>query len=193
MSDPFRSELDAAHRRIEKLETEHAARVSELEKENARLRERVIGLEPAPSRTGTGRAFAAFSMIILGVSLAFGMIFARIARAPSIGPATLETTLELPEGDPVPAAVSGDFDLKQTAYALGHVHIEDCVSPGDAHAAGHAKITIAASGVVTTARIDEGPYRNTGVGRCIEERFLGARVPPFMGAPRVVGKAFVIP
>jgi len=194
--DPFRSELDAAHRRIETLEAEHAARVSELERENARLRGRLIDV--APSRNATGRTFGALGMIILGVSLAGGMFFARMTRSPSPVPIAPLEAVELPIETDEPTintdrTSTGDFDRGGVAFALSHVHIEDCVRPDDPHLSGHAKLTIAPIGIITSAVVDGGSYRGTSTGHCIEDRFRAARVPAFNGASRMVGKSFVIP
>ncbi len=191
--DPFRSELDAAHHRIETLEAEHAAKVAVLERENERLRQRLIDV--GPKQSATGRTFGALGMIILGVSLAGGIVFARMTRSVSVGlpvtPPIEMAPLEL-EAEPTEAANAGDFDRGAAAAVLNHVHIEDCVKAGDPSASGHVKLTIASSGLVSTAVIDDGAYRGTAVGRCIEERFRSARVQPFTGGPRLVGKSFVI-
>jgi len=194
-ADPFRSELDAAHRRIEQLETEHAARVKDLETENARLRARLIDV--APSRNGTGRTFAALGMLILSVSLGLGIFFARVTGAPAppmpveITPPTLEFPDEAMTHEP--AILSGEFDRGEVAFVLNHVHIEDCTKVDEPHVSGHVTLTLAPSGRVTSATLDEGPYRSTAIGHCIEERFRSARVPAFTGIPRRVGKSFVIP
>jgi hypothetical protein len=190
--DPFRSELDAAHRRIETLEVDHAARVRDLESENARLRQRLVDI--APSRTATGRTFGALAMIILGVSLAAGIFFARVTRAPVSIPFTpLEIApVELPmvqNGDP---ANPDDFDRADVAFALDNVKVDDCVQAGATHGGGHVRLTLAPSGLVTSAAIDQGAYGGTQTGRCIEDRYRAAHVPMFSGAPRVVGKSFFI-
>jgi hypothetical protein len=196
--NPFRSELDAAHRRIETLEAEHTAKVDALQRENGRLRERLIDV--TPSRNAMGRTFGALGMIILGVSLAAGIVVARVTRAPtsipetdviriahapySISPPT--ETLELPATD------SRDFDRGDVAMVLDRIHLEDCVRPGANPASGHVKLMIAPSGMVSSATVDVGPYRDSPIGRCIEEHFRAARVSAFTGPSRLVGKSFVI-
>ena len=54
--------------------------IAKLRAENARLRKRLA--EIAPSQTKTGRTFFAFAMILLALSLAFGMFFARVLSRP---------------------------------------------------------------------------------------------------------------
>jgi hypothetical protein len=194
MSDgdnPFRSELEAAHHRIETLATEHAAAVSALERENARLRERLI--DQAPSRNATGRTFAALGMIILGLSLAAGIVMARITGRPAPMPMATAEAIELePEHTSNPPA-DGDFNRSEVASAFAGVRLEDCAR-GNVRGWGHAKITIAPSGQVTTVTLDyPGNYHGTPAGACIEERFRSVRVAPFTGVARVVGKSFVIP
>jgi hypothetical protein len=192
--DPFRSELDAAHRRIETLETENAARVKDLETENARLRQRLIDV--TPSRNAAGRTFAALGMLVLSLSLAAGMVFARITGTPAPVPyvpvqmAPIELPAEAVTNEP---ANPGDFDRGEAAFVLNHVHIEDCAKVEEPHLSGHVTLTLAPSGLVSSATIDDGPYRGTPIGRCIEERFRTARVPAFTGIPRRVGKSFVMP
>ena len=66
MSDPFRSELDAAHARIE-----------QLERDNARLRERLA--DQGRKHQATGRTFMVLAMVVLGLSLVAGILFARFA------------------------------------------------------------------------------------------------------------------
>jgi hypothetical protein len=184
MSDPFRSELDAAHRRIEQMETEHAARVAELQRENERLRKRLI--DTAPSRTKTGRTFFALALMTLALSLLVGIFFARLfLRAPTRPAPPAAPLLELPASGQTWA---GDFDKSAAASALASVRVDDCGS----HVTGHVRVTFVRSGTVSLAEVDP-PLRGTSVGACVEERYRAARVPPFGGPPRVVGKSFVIP
>ncbi len=189
--DPFRSELDAAHRRIETLEAENAARVKDLETENAHLRQRLIDV--TPSRNATGRTFAALGMLILSLSLAAGMVFARLTGAPAPVPFVPVEIIELPsEATTNAPASAGDFDRVDVAFALDHVHVEDCVKAGE-RGGGHVKLTLAPSGLVSAATVDRGVYAGTSVGHCIEDRYRAAHVPAFTGSPRIVGKSFVMP
>lgn len=194
MTDPFRSELDAAHRRIEQLQAEHRTRVEELERDNARLRERLI--DTGQKRNATGRTFAALGMIILGVSLMAGILFARVVQRPSMTAVrSYSDAIELPSESSVdaPSASPSDFDRSAVADALAHVQIADCVKPDAVRTTGHIKLTIAPSGVVTFAHVDEGPTGTSSVARCVEDCYRAARVPPFSGPSRSVGNSFAIP
>ena len=187
-SDPFRSELEAAHQRIEKLERDHKARVGELERENARLRKRLLDAAP-PSRSKTGKTFFAIGMMTLGVSLVAGMFFARVARVPEPTPVWASPSIELPDelvaGNT--SAAPGDFDKDAVALVLNAVHL-DCVPPGTS---GHAKVTFDPSGTVSLVTVD-APLGNNAIAMCVEQRYRNARIPPFSGPPRVVGKSFSV-
>jgi hypothetical protein len=183
MSDPFRSELEAAHQRIEQLERENKTRVAELERENARLRARLVDAAP-PSRSKTGKTFFAIAMMTLGVSLVAGMFFARIARMPEPTPVWASPSLELtdtPGTDPAPI----DFDKEDVADALNAVPL-DCLPKGTS---GHARITFEPSGAVSLVTVDR-PLGNNVLATCVEQRYRQARIAPFTGPPRVVGKSF---
>ena len=185
MSDPFRSELEAAHARIEKLEADHKARVAELEKENARLRRRLVDAAP-PSHSKTGKTFFSIGMMTLGISLVGGMIFARTVKPPAPRP-IFELPVEIPNamelGDESPDP--GDFDREATASALKGVRLADCAE----HGSGHVKLVVAGSGVVMDAKIDRGSFSD-GEKRCIEGHFHDAHLPKFTGAMRTIGKTF---
>ena len=189
MTDPFRSELEAAHQRIERMEADHRARVAELERENARLRNRLV--EVAPSRTRTGRVFLAIGMISLGASLAGGMVFARMQGPPPspVHVAVHDETIELNSS---PSSSPSAFDTAGAEKALGAIRIDDCVDASHRPGSGHLSFLIASNGFVVSTRIDRGDYRTTSEGRCIENRFRAARVPSFEGDPRTVGMAFTI-
>ena len=193
MSDPFRSELEAAHARIEKLEGDHKARVAELERENDRLRKRLVDAAP-PSQSKTGKTFFAIAMMTLGLSLVAGMFFARVARPSRPAPifevpvsfsGEIPNTVEIGDDTPDPS----DFDREAVATALKGVRLASCVN---AHGSGHVKLVIAPGGVVTEAHVDHGPFTSTPEGQCIEARFREVRLPTFTGAPRTIGKAFTI-
>jgi hypothetical protein len=186
MSDPFRSELEAAHQRIAKLESDHKARVTELERENARLRKRLVDAAP-PSQSKTGKTFFALGMTTLGVSLAAGMFFARMAPPPAPTPIQLLPTqaIELSAETPTPTP-EDDFNREEARKALAAIRIDECSS--DAFS-GHAKITFATTGFVSEVLVDP-PLDKTPIGKCVARVYANARIPPFSGAPRVVGKAF---
>ncbi len=192
MSDPFRSELEAAHARIEKLEADHAARAAELERENARLRKRLVDAAP-PSRSTTGRTFFLVGMMTLALSIVAGIVFARVVNRPNRSAPIIEVpvsisgpnAVEIGDDTPDPS----DFDREAVATALKGVRLAGCA---DAPGRGHVKLVIAPSGVVTDAKIDRGSYTGTPEGQCIEGRFRAARMPTFTGVPRTIGKAFTL-
>ena len=190
MSDPFRSELEAAHARIEKLEADHKSRVAELERENARLRKRLVEAAP-PSQSKTGKTFFGIGVMTLALSLGMGMVFARMTKPPQPHPifevpvAMPGSNIEIGDDAPDPS----DFDREAVANALKGVRLASCVS---SHGSGHVKLVIAPSGVVTEAHVDRGAYTSTPEGQCIEARFREEKLPAFTGVPRAVGKAFTI-
>ncbi len=190
MTDPFRSELDAAHQRIERMEADHRARVAELERENKRLRARLV--EVAPSRTKTGRVFLAVGMMTLAISIAGGMFFARVVARPTTPSAMMLDTSTVLELDPSSSTqVGGDFNREAVTHALETVNVGDCVDASHRPGSGHVMLVLAPSGFVVSAKVDRGDYRVTSEGRCIETRFRAARVPPWEGhQSRVVGKSF---
>jgi hypothetical protein len=189
MSDPFRSELEAAHARIEKLEADHKTQIEKLERENDRLRKRLVDAAP-PSQSKTGKTFLAIAMMLLGISLAVGIVFARVARPPPV-PHVVEIPVEFPSaveiGDDTPDP--SNFDREAVTAALKGVRLASCVTT---HGSGHVQLVIAPSGVVTEARVDRGPYTSTAEGQCIEARFREVRLPAFTGSPRTVGKSFTL-
>jgi hypothetical protein len=192
MSDPFRSDLEAARQRIEHLEAEHEKRVDELEAENRRLRARLVDRQqPRPQRKSPARVILPVAMILFGMALASGMLVARTTRpamdAPLPQPIQVQ---ELPTD--MPASDDVAFDRRAAFDALGGVRVQDCAVPGGPHGRGHVKITFAPSGIATKAELDQTPYAHTKVGECIVGRYLDARVPSFSGGPVTVGKSFVV-
>ena len=188
MSDPFRSELEAAHARIEQLEAEHQARVAELERENARLRERLV--DTGRKNQATGRTFIVLAMVVLGVSLLIGIFYARVAAGP---PPSREPPLASVVVVPNPTARDSDFDRSAVAVAFQHVPIADCITTTGRGEVGHVTVTIAPSGEVTSALVDQGALVDTAAGRCVEQRYREVRVPPFSGPARKVGTTFTVP
>jgi hypothetical protein len=82
------------------------------------------------------------------------------------------------------------FDRVAAARALG-INVASC-KRGDAPAgAGHVKVTFQPSGNASAVEVD-APYAGTATGSCIAQRFRGASVPAFAGAPLSVGKSFLI-
>lgn len=190
MTDPFRSELDAAHQRIERMESDHKARIAELERENKRLRGRLV--EIAPSRTKTGQVFLAIGILSLAASITGGMFFARMASRPAVpSPMMLDTGAVLELGPSASTDVGGDFNRDAVTQALDTVNVGDCVDASHRPGSGHVMLVLAPSGFVVSAKVDRGDYRTTSEGRCIETRFRAARVPSWEGhQSRIVGKSF---
>ncbi|HSQ65228.1 MAG TPA: hypothetical protein VLM85_18535 [Polyangiaceae bacterium] len=189
MSDPFRSDLEAARQRIEHLEAEHEKRVGELEEENRRLRARLVEQQPQQRRRSPARVVLPVAMVFFGASLAGGMLFARGSRpaadVPLPGPLQVQELPTIGGG-----ADDVAFDRRAAADVLGGVRVQDCAPPGGPHGTGRVKITFAPSGVATKAELEQGIFAQTKVGECIVGRYLGARVPPFSGGPITVEKSF---
>ena len=190
MSDPFRSELEAAHARIEKLEDDHKARVAELERENERLRKRLVDAAP-PSQSNTCKTFFAIAMMTLGVSLVAGMFFARMTRPPAPAP-IFELPVEI--GAPTTeldqeSADPDDFDRAALVAALSGVRLAECST---VHREGHVKLTLAPSGMVTEAKVDKLTLGTAEETKCVESHFRAVHVHPFRGPARTIGKAFSI-
>ena len=191
MSDPFRSELEAAHARIEKLEADHKTQVEKLERENDRLRKRLVDAAP-PSQNKTGKTFFALGMMILGVSLAIGIAFARVTRPPPAPwahplikvPVEIPNALEFSDDTPDPR----NFDREAVASALRGVRLGAC---GHGRGSGHVKLVIATSGRVTSAKVDRGSFTDHEK-QCIEMLFELVEVSPFKDSPRTVGMAFTL-
>ena len=179
MSDPFRSELEAAHARIQQMETDHAAELAKLRAENDRLRKRLV--DSVPERNKTGKTFFAIAMLTLAISLVVGALIARIAHAPSAPPPAAHRL------DPA-AHADLDFDRPAAERAVDAVSVEGC----GAHGPGKAKVTFSSTGYVSLASVD-APLRETPAGECLEARFRAVRVTPFGGPPRVVERSFVMP
>ena len=79
----------------------------------------------------------------------------------------------------------------RAASALARISVAHCAS--DASGPGHVSVTFGPQGGVTSAVVDGGPYMGTGSGRCVQNAFMGARVPPFAGGAVTVGRNFVVP
>ena len=187
--DPFRSELEAAHARIEKLEADHKARVAELERENVRLRKRLVDAAP-PSQSKTGKTFFGIGIMTLALSLGLGMAFARMTRTPQPSP-IFEVPVEIPNAVEIDdEADPSDFNREAVASSLKGVRLAGCSM--NTHGSGHVKLVIASSGVVTEAHVDRGPFIGTSEGQCVEARFREVHLPTFTGAPRAIGKAFTL-
>ena len=93
-----------------------------------------------------------------------------------------------------PAAGAGPFDRGAAAASLGSIanSVASCKKPGGPTGEGHVSITIAPSGSVTSAVVDQPPYAGTAVGGCVAGKFRSAHVPAFSGSSMPVGKRFTI-
>jgi len=88
--------------------------------------------------------------------------------------------------------VGRPFDRGAAAAEIGSIRFVACRAPGGPTGGGHIQITFAQDGTATSAIVDQPPFAGTDVGECISERFMAARVPPFLGNPVKVGKSFTI-
>ncbi len=93
----------------------------------------------------------------------------------------------------------GDFDRGAAAGALGAVDISMCRAAAGPSGRGHVKLTFAADGSVSAAKLDtaglsDAPvdFSGTPRGDCILERFRAVKVPPFIKAPVSVGKSITL-
>ncbi len=188
MSDPFRSELEAAHQRIEQLEAEHEKRIAELEEENRRLRARLIDQDKPRKTKSPTRIVLPIATMVLGLSLLLGMLFARGHRVAMDAPLPHPMEVQELQED---TATTDDFDRHAALTALRGVRVQGCATPQGPFGTGHVKITFAPSGAAVKAKTD-APFAGSEVGKCVESAYLDARVPPFAGSPVTVGKSFDI-
>ncbi|MBX3233126.1 MAG: hypothetical protein KIT84_13230 [Labilithrix sp.] len=107
------------------------------------------------------------------------------------------TAIPMPTAIPAPApTLNGPpFDKGAAAASLGKVNVAKCKRANGPTGPGHVTLTFApATGTLSSAVVDAGPYPGTTVGACIVQAFrTQAKVPPFGGAPVRVGKSFVLP
>lgn len=89
---PFRSDLDAAHRRIEQLTAEYEARLAELRAENVRLLQRVVdaNMSRPPRPLMSANAFTLIcSMVVVGTVVLFVVLSHRSSPVEHVGPTLL--------------------------------------------------------------------------------------------------------
>jgi hypothetical protein len=87
----------------------------------------------------------------------------------------------------------GPFDRACTAKALASIDVSDCHRESvTAPSSGHLKLTFLASGQVARAQVDTSGLAGTAAGRCVEDHFKQAHVPPFEGEPVTIGNAFTL-
>lgn len=87
------------------------------------------------------------------------------------------------------APAAGDFDKAAATTALSKARAaakKECGDPAGPTGATRVRVVWASSGVITSVRVEDPPFRGTAVGECIASWFAKARVPPFEGAPVAV-------
>jgi hypothetical protein len=84
------------------------------------------------------------------------------------------------------------FDRGAAAGALGDAkrNLAVCWHPDDPPASGHAQVTFASDGQVSSVDIDQPPFQNDPSRICIAAIFFRAKVPAFAGSPVAVGISF---
>jgi serine/threonine protein kinase len=112
------------------------------------------------------------------------------------GDRTQQRTVAVAAGQSALVVVTfGDVDFQRDAAsstlttAAGSA--SSCRQPEGPTGRGHAHVTFAATGRVTSVRI-EPPFAGTTTGRCVEGAFASATVPPFTGSSVTVTRSFFI-
>jgi hypothetical protein len=82
------------------------------------------------------------------------------------------------------------FDKSAVSAALETVELRKCLVPNAPRGDGHVLLTIVASGEVSEAKVDKGPFVGTPVEKCISGQFKKVKVPAFAGDAITFGKAF---
>ncbi len=142
------------------------------------------GGKPAAGGAATGTAKAGTT------ATAGGTAAATETAKPS--PASKCTTLDCAMGGTAPAptakpaetapAGGGEIDKSAAIAALKNVPYKDCGSGG----AGKVTVTFGGTGSVQSAVVTAGEY-DGGTKSCIQNRFKGAKVPAYGGAPKSFG------
>jgi hypothetical protein len=109
----------------------------------------------------------------------------------SSGKSTVRVPFHFVGNSPANAG-SGPVDpvVGAAASSLGAIDVRPCKSPGQPTGVGHVSITFAPSGQAIAADVDAPPFAGTEVGRCIADRYRGARIAPFAGNNVHIGKTF---
>ena len=81
-----------------------------------------------------------------------------------------------------PGDAGSHIDKAAATHALKSVPYKDCGTGGP----GKVQITFSPSGSVQSAVVTAGEY-DGGTKSCIANRFKGAKVPPYDGAPKSFG------
>lgn len=131
----------------------------------------------------------AFPIPLLGLPLA---ILTACSGPPPVSPTPQCPTDRSAEGTSSPQSPA-PLDRGAVAGALACVKVQSCKLVSAApRGAGHIVVRFDPNGTIVDARVDQPPYAGTDIGRCIEDRFRVARIPPFAGEPVPVGKSFVL-
>ena len=83
------------------------------------------------------------------------------------------------------------FDRLAGSRALAAVSVRQCAVGGPS-GTGHAVVTFAPTGRVSSVILDDGVFAGTPAGRCVQAAFFNAAVAPFSGGPVRVGKSFSV-
>ena len=87
---------------------------------------------------------------------------------------------------------AGAFSRGDAARTIGGTKVRSCRSEGGPTGSGHLRLRFATDGTIVDAWTDQPPFAGTDVAICVEEQFIGLRIPPFSGSSVVVGKSFFI-
>lgn len=138
------------------------------------------GSKPAGGNTGTAKPGA--------TGTAAAPTTTATEKPTTTGPASKCTTLDCAMGagpkDPPPkptatAAEGGEIDKAAVKSSLSAIPYKDCGSGGP----GKVQVTFGPSGSVSSAVVTSGDY-DGGTKSCIQNRFKGAKVPAYGGAPK---------
>ena len=140
------------------------------------------------------RSFAARVLYLRGPRTpCLDAAIARVCSDPGFADVTVSSARVRPSSPASPASVSGRaFDRGAAAASLGSINVASCRQADGPTGAGHVKVTFQPSGTVSAVEVDEPPFRGTSVGGCLAAKFRSAHVPPFDGAPVIVGKTFTL-
>lgn len=103
------------------------------------------------------------------------------------------------ERGPQPGGRSvASFDRSAAVAAFNGVDADGCARDEGPDGPGHVRVTFAPDGHVSDATFDAEytpattNYQGTTVGRCLAERYLRMRIPPFAGGPVTVGHSVLV-
>jgi hypothetical protein len=146
------------------------------------------GGDPPVSGSVTIRAFGQSRVVPFTLTLQRTQLARVVAR--------WEAQLVPFEGDtigfvPPPPPGLRPFDRLAGSRALAAVSVRQCAVGGPS-GTGHAVVTFAPTGRVSSVILDDGIFAGTPAGRCVQAAFFNAAVSPFAGGPVRVGKSFSV-